>query len=405
VKASKYLSVLLLLILVVALAYIFLDQTISYGSIARQQNMFAIRSVICSQPFLLDYENLPSTLNFSAQFINCTINPSLDTNDFTVKLNEQNLTVRSVAYNESTQLYDITVNLPSLQKGRYILKLLYGSHESLNFKGVNVYQYTGNFSFIHWTDIHYDPPKTGYENQLNATLQLLKNANPEFIIMTGDMASSEANYQRFYAIMKSIDFDIPIFFTNGNHEKESVTELNNAVLYMGEKKNMFGSEYTFTFNYGDYYFVGLDSGVLPYSSQGNISDAQHIWLKSELDSNFGKQLIVLTHHPLYFSGRTMFWSNNTVAESIMNLFPDYGIIATFAGHAHRSDISIRNGTTYYTTVSGYNDTHWTGGEPFPPSGFRTIKIVNNIIVKAPVTNLFSYYTGETYYAEVKNPQK
>ena len=122
-KAGKYLSVLLLLILVVALAYIFLDQTISYGSIARQQNMSAIRSVICSQPFLLDYENLPSTLNFSAQFINCTINPSLDTNDFTVKLNEQNLTVRSVAYNESTQLYDITVYLPSLQKGRYILKL------------------------------------------------------------------------------------------------------------------------------------------------------------------------------------------------------------------------------------------------------------------------------------------
>jgi hypothetical protein len=364
-----------------------------------------IRSVICSQPFLLDYENLPSTLNFSAQFLNVTAKPSLGVNDFIVKLGEQNLTVRSVTYNETTQYYDITADLPVLQNGKYMLKLVYGSQESLNFKGVNVYQYTGNFSFVHWTDVHYNPPNIGYESQLNTTLQLLKNADPAFIIMTGDMHSSEANYQRFYAIMKSMDFDVPIFFSNGNHEKESVTELNNAVLYMGEKKNMFGSEYPFTFNYGDYYFVGLDSGVLPYSSQGNISDAQHIWLKSELDSNFGKQLIVLTHHPLYFSGRTMFWSNNTVAESIMNLFPDYGVIATFAGHAHRSDISIRNGTTYYTTVSGYNDTHWTGGEPFPPSGFRTIKIVNNIIVKAPVTNLFSYYTGETYYAEVKNPQK
>jgi hypothetical protein len=79
-----------------------------------------------------------------------------------------------------------------------MLKLVYGSQESLNFKGVNVYQYTGNFSLAR-------------ARQLNTTLQLLKNADPAFIIMTGDMHSSEANYQRFYAIMKSMDFDVPIF--------------------------------------------------------------------------------------------------------------------------------------------------------------------------------------------------
>jgi hypothetical protein len=356
-----------------------------------------VRSIICSQPFLLDYENLPSSLSFSVQFMNVTTNPSLDVGDFAVKLGNQDLAVRSVAYNESTQLYDITVDLPALQKGKYMLKVLYGSHESLNFKGVNVYQYTGNFSFIHWTDVHYEPPRMGFENQLNTTLQLLKNADPEFIIMTGDMHTSEANYQRFYAIMKSIDFDIPIFFANGNHEKESITDLNNAILYMGEKKVQLGSEYPFTFNYGDYYFVGLDSGVLPYSSGGNISDAQYNWLKSELHSNLGKQLIAFTHHPLYFSGKTMFWLNHTVAKNILNLFSDYGVIATFAGHAHLSDISIRNNTTYYTTVSGHNCTHWVGIEPFPPSGFRTIEIINNAIVNTPVTNLFSYYTGEFVY--------
>jgi hypothetical protein len=360
-----------------------------------------IRSVICSQPFLLDYEKLPSTLNFSAQFINCTINPSLDTNDFTVKLNEQNLTVRSVAYNETTQLYDITVNLPSLQKDKHILKILFGSEESLNFKGVNVYQYTGNFSFIHWTDIHYDPPDRGYESQLNTTLQLLKNANPEFIIMTGDMHSSEAYYQRFYAIMNSMNFDIPIFFTCGNHEKADVATLNDAILYMGEKKPLLEIEYPFTFNYGNYHFICLDSGVFPYSSKGNISDTQYDWIKSDLQSNQGKQLVAFMHHPLYFSGRSMFWLNMTIASSIRKLFSDYGIIATFAGHAHRSDVSELRGTTYYTTVSGCNDTHWVGKEPFPPSGFRTIEIVNNAIVSAPVTDLFSYYTGEPVYDRAK----
>lgn len=355
-----------------------------------------IHSIICSQPFLLDYKNLPAILNFSAQFINVTTKP-LGGNDFAVKLGDQSLTVRSVVYNESTQLYDITVDLPALQKGKYMLKLVYGSHESLNFKGVNVYEYAGNFSFVHWTDVHYNPPSIGFESQLNATLQLLKKTDPEFIVMTGDMHSSEPSYQRFYAIMESMDFDIPVFFGNGNHEKESIADLNNAILYMGEKKSQLGSECPVTFNYGDYFFVGLDSGVLPYSSQGNISDAQYNWLKSELHGNFGKKLITFTHHPLYFSGRTMFWLNDTVAENIMNLFSDYRVIATFAGHTHRSDVSIRNGTTYYTTVSGHNCTHWVGGEPFPPSGFRIVEITNNTITRTSVTDLFSYYTGEFLY--------
>jgi predicted MPP superfamily phosphohydrolase len=355
-----------------------------------------IYSVICSQPFLLDYENLPTTLNFSAQFINSTIPLSLDANDFTVKLGEQNLTVRSVAFNESTQLYDITADVPSLQKGRYMLKLLYGSQESLNFKGVNVYQFTGNFSFIHWTDLHYNPPEIGYESQLNVTLKLLKNADPEFIVMTGDMCSSEYNYQRFYAIMKSIDFDVPIFFANGNHEKETATTLKDAVLYMGEKKIQFGSEYPFTFDFGNYHFIGLDSGVLPYSSPGNISDVQYNWLKNELQSNRDKRLIALCHHPLYFSGGTKFWSSNVVAENVMNLFADYGVVAVFAGHAHRSQVCRLTGTStfFYTTVSGSNCTHWIGGEPFPPSGFRTIEVVNDAIVKTTITDLFSYYTGD-----------
>lgn len=361
-----------------------------------------IRSIICSQPFLLDYENLPTSLSFSAQFINVTTNPSVEVNDFVVKLGEHNLTARSVAYNGSTQLYDITVNLPSLQKGKYILKLIYGSQESLNFKGVNVYQYTGNFSFIHWTDLHYDPPNSGYENQLNATLQLLKNANPEFILMTGDMASSEANYQRFYAILKSIDFDVPIFFSNGNHEKESLEELNNAILYMGEKNTQFENEYPFTFNYGNYHFINLDSGIFPYSSRGNISDNQRDWLKTDLQSNKGKHLVACYHHPLYFSGRVMFWSNVSVARNIIGIFSNYGVIATFAGHAHRSDVTKRGVTTYYTTVSGCNSTHWVGNEPFSPSGFRTIEIVNSEIVNAQITNLFSYYTGEFVCGNGKN---
>ena len=357
-----------------------------------------VQSIICNQPFLLDSENLPSTLNFSVQFMNGTINPIIGVNSFTVKLDEQVLTVKTVVHNETTQLYDITANLPALQNGKYILKISYGSQESLNFKGVNVYQYTGNFSFIHWTDIHYNIPIIGFENQLNTTIQLLMKADPDFIIMTGDIASSGANYQRFCSIMKDMGFKIPIFFASGNHEKESLDSLKNAILYMGENKTTFNNEYPFSFNYGSYHFIGLDSGVFPYESAGNISDTQFNWLKTELINNQDKHLISFCHHPLYMRSTNDFWLNSSIAQNVMKLFSTYGVSTVLAGHAHRSDVSNLNGVTYYTTVSGHNDTHWLGPEPYPPAGFRIIKVINSVVTSAEITDTFSYYTGELVYA-------
>lgn len=373
------------------------DNTGGDGAAAWIDNLVVmpqIRSVICSQPFLINYDSLPSTLSFSAQFMNATTNPTLNANNFRVRLGNRTLKVNSVAYNKSSRLYDIWISLPLLEQGKYILKLQYGSHESLNFKGVNIYRYSGDFRFIHWTDVHYNPPIIGFESQLNVTLQMLKNANPDFIIMTGDMGSTEANYQRFYAILSEMNFDIPIFFCMGNHEKESATSLNSAVLYMGENRTSFGNEFVFTFNYGKYQFIGLDTGVFPYASAGNISAVQYDWLKSELLADEGSHLIVFCHHPLYFRDTNDFWLNSSVARSVMSLMSSKGVETVLAGHAHRSDVSMLDGVSYYATVSGHNDTHWLGPEPYPSAGFRLFEVVNNSIVSATVRDTFSYYTGE-----------
>ena len=253
------------------------------GASAWTQNITVtpkIQSIICSEPFLLDHNNLPSVLNLSMQLINETNKPRIiNINDLRVTLGNNTLSVNSVTYNESTQLYNLNVQLSPIEVGKYMLRVFYDSQEALNFKGVNIYDYTGNFSFIHLTDLHYNPPIIGYEYQLNQTLQMIKKANPDFIVNTGDMGSSENNYQRFYSILKSINFDIPIFFVYGNHEKETATDLTNSILYMGENKIAFGNEHPITFDYGNYHFIGLDSAVFPYSSNGNISDSQYSWLK------------------------------------------------------------------------------------------------------------------------------
>ena len=127
-----------------------------------------------------------------------------------------------------------------------------------------------------------------------------------------------------------------------------------------------------------------------------------MWLENNLKSNQGKQIIAFSHQPLYFQGKTGYWSNASVAQNIMNLFSTYGVIAALAGHTHRSDISTLNGVTYFTTVSAINDTRWVGPEPYPPAGFRIIQIDNNNIAKAPIVDTFSYYTGDWLQTRIMN---
>jgi len=96
---------------------------------------------------------------------------------------------------------------------------------------------------------------------------------------------------------------------------------------MGENKIAFGNEHPITFDYGNYHFIGLDSAVFPYSTNGNISDSHIVWLKNDLQSNTDKQLVAFSHQPLYFRGKTTFWLNGTIANNIMMLYSTYGISA------------------------------------------------------------------------------
>jgi Icc-related predicted phosphoesterase len=354
---------------------------------------------ICSQPFLISQDSLPTTLSFAIYYSSPSkspFNPSV----LSVKLDDDTLALSDITYNSTTNLYDVNADLPYKETGKYMLTAYYDDKEAANFKGVNIYAYTGKFTFIQLTDIHYNPPYIGFENQFNTTIQLVKEEKPDFVLATGDI-TTQSSYQRFFSILKAYDFDIPMFFVNGNHEKETANGMNYANLYMCSLKTHFGNETPTAFDYGNYHFVGLDTGVFPFDSSGNISDAQHGWLENELKNNQGRQLITFCHHPLGYKGNpSNGWINVSVARSVMDLFSTYGVTANFAGHLHRSDVSTYKGVTYYTTVSAHNDTHWVGGsEPYPPGGFRVIKVVNESIVSAAVTETFSYYTGEL----VNNP--
>jgi predicted phosphodiesterase len=363
----------------------------SYASVNLSKSIIAdanIASVIVSEPFLIEYKDLPCNLQFSIYFNTLK---SITTGDFNIELDNQALDVDSFAYNASTGMYDVTAKLPVVTIGNYMLKVVCDSQESLNFKGVGIYQYTGSFHVIHLTDIHF---KLAIEDQITRTFKMVKEENPDFVLLTGDIHGSQENYIRFFSTLDSLGFNIPIFFTMGNHEKESLSMIDTAVLFFGQNSSRFGTEYPFSFDYGNFHFIGLDSSVYPFQSSGNISDNQYAWLLNDIKNNQNKHLVAFYHHPLYFQQQTEYdWIDFKVQAKLRNLFVSFNI-TSFTGHAHRSDLSILNETQFFNTVSVINDTHWVGGEPYPPGGYRTVYIVNEVIVSSSIQQTFSYYTGE-----------
>jgi serine/threonine-protein phosphatase CPPED1 len=249
--------------------------------------------------------------------------------------------------------------------------------------------------------VHFNPPVIGNEQILNQTMRMIAVANPDFVLLTGDLITGfndteanlkrvESNLKRFYEILYSFNFSIPIYFVNGNHEKESLGGLQLAVLYMGSNQTFIKSnqniEYPISFKYSDYSFFGFDSSVYPFQSGGGISDSQYIWLQDQLNASSGKKIIAFSHHPTN--------SNTSMNERVDDLLEQYHVQAAFSGHLHTNEITENNGVTYFVTTSALNDTHWSANPPYLAAGYRTVKIVNDSISSAYVANTFSYDSGE-----------
>jgi predicted MPP superfamily phosphohydrolase len=353
-----------------------------------------VDSWISSQGFVIPYADLPTTIRFQAKFLNGTYLTSVTSSDFKVYLGTTELTVNSVTYNSSTQLHDVVATVPILATGKYLLKLRFYDKNSLNCKGVNIYSNSASFSFVHMTDAHMG---LGFINQLETTMQIIYNINPDFILFTGDMQASETWIQSFFNILYDLNFGIPIFFVKGNHESDSFAILERHLLYLGSNTTMFeGYQYPTTFNYGEWQFIGLDTAIYPYTDGGNISDSQYSWLEQQTSS---QPTVVFMHHPLYFDGVHPYpgvatWIDESVAEKVINLLEASNVKVVLSGHMHRESISVINDITYLATVSLCNSTCWVGDEPYPPGGFRKIQIENNQLSFTTLYSTFSYYTGE-----------
>ncbi len=202
----------------------------------------------------------------------------------------------------------------------------------------------GSFRFVAWADT-----KTG--TSILAKESIIANGlNPAFTIYPGDLINCNSStnpgcFREGFSAWKSAFngggtnnlFD-KSFFTRGNHDANSDTPWEEyfdfaataarvgAANYMAQTQNM-----TYSFDYGNSHFVGLD---VPGGDVDTITEEQIAWLDDDLTAAEGRGL---THAFLFWHGPPYYVDGHistTPAELVTALNKHPIVSAAFFGHEH-----------------------------------------------------------------------
>jgi subtilase family serine protease/DNA repair exonuclease SbcCD nuclease subunit len=224
-------------------------------------------------------------------------------------------------------------------------------------KGCDVHVFEP-FTFVHLTDPHIDndwawigdpqlfvTPNNCYRYSkaiFESTLHEVKEINPRFVLITGDMVEYNDDETLFNIYVDKIrqyftSNGIRVYQVPGNHDRRNIllysTNLNNYNRIIKPLNGPSPPEINaLNDGYGDYYFdeggyrfIGLDSGedwshieakISPEGSGLEYSQYNRLF-ESDLKDHPAK--IIFMHHPVVNKG-----DDSAGADSIPNLCPEYG---------------------------------------------------------------------------------
>ena len=284
------------------------------------------------------------------------------------------------------------------------------------------------FTFIQITDVHIGGINADEVEEsisrFTDTLETIRTLYPKpaFILVTGD--DVEWNDESFFGAFKSIldgyimqekrdGFEIPVYFVPGNHdrrklnpaEEDGLVNYHKYIKTPGPDISYLIPPDNYTFEYGGYLFIGLDSGKdfnafssTPYDntpeSDGLTSDQLSALI--ELDKDIPK--IIFMHHPA-INGEND--SNGGTEEPVSpngpggndacisqnrKRFIDYckdnNVQLVLTGHTHADkffdadgNVNLNNRPLFIQTRSATKDTDvW--GTTIYEHGYRVIKVTD-----------------------------
>lgn len=256
----------------------------------------------------------------------------------------------------------------------------------------------GDFSFIHFTDVHIQPELDGYKWFLEAIKAMNEvEPKPAFAVSGGDlvMDALEASYERADSLYKIYieakkNFQMPVYDCIGNHEcfgvyPESGVSPDHPEYGKQMFKKRLGKGRTYmSFDYRDWHFLLLDTIGLTADRKyiGEIGREQLNWIAKDLESAGTERKVVLVSHiPLVSAlpdylfedpGDRSGWQVTDMHE-LAPIVEKYNLKLALSGHLHMIEEWKYKGADYYCggAVSG----HWWRGahRGFEP-GFTVVRV-------------------------------
>lgn len=224
---------------------------------------------------------------------------------------------------------------------------------------------TPNLKFAQISDVHYSNfekntsfkvlSKTG-ELLTDAIYQVNNTPNIDFVMFTGDMINKPKPDQLMCFIKYANLLCCPWYAILGNHDithDETLSKKKVFDILNGHNPNFCytNTYYSFSPKKG-YKVIGLDT-IIDYqtTSQGEVSEEQQAWLKSELDKSKGDIIIIFTHVPLIepFPSENHRMRNSYDVKILLKKYKNPIIVCS--GHYHATKIFKEDNVLYISTPS------------------------------------------------------
>jgi outer membrane protein assembly factor BamB/predicted phosphodiesterase len=226
-------------------------------------------------------------------------------------------------------------------------------------------QNISNFQFALVTDTHVSGDNSVID--LRRTIRDINNNDSiAFVILSGDITEFGADSELKHAKQMLDSLNKPWHIIPGNHDTKWSESGGNSFI------KIFGSE-TFSFVYGDFLFIGTNSGPNMRMSPGQIPREDIVWLDSLLMTPDGRNLkiIYVNHYPQDDS-------MNNWYEALDRL-KKHNIQLILCGHGHTDkqyDFEGIPGLMCRSNLRGNKDV----------GGYNIIRISGDTVITASVRN-------------------
>lgn len=235
----------------------------------------------------------------------------------------------------------------------------------------------------------YGDTRTRHDMHRSVIAGVLKYANPDFVLHTGDLAADGYDtslWSIFFDVERELLRKVAFYPALGNHERNAKNyyDYMNAVPY-------------YSFDWGNAHFSVMDTNIGTAGRTEAEKQAfwmeQTRWLEADLlASQKADFRFVSGHHPPMTAVKVR-QGDNPHMTSLQLMLQKYKVTAGFFGHDHNYQHYLKNGIHYFVTGGG--------GAPLydvdaPPEGIteRVEKTENFLVVKVD---------GKTARIEAKKP--